>query len=97
MGIYLNGATTARPEETLLNNNPNKELTMSDANNRTTTWPELAIGLYDRLTGRQAEIAYEFDGFELDVPSSATPDATHAHWKLNGTLRVSMRDHAHAS
>ena len=69
---------------------------MSDANNGTTDWPELAIGLYERLTGRQAEIAYEFDGFEVDVPSSATPGATHAHWKLNGTLRVSTRDHAHA-
>ncbi|MEY3032531.1 MAG: hypothetical protein RLZZ622_1006, partial [Planctomycetota bacterium] len=25
------------------------------------SWPDLAIGLYDRLTGRQAEIAYEFE------------------------------------
>jgi hypothetical protein len=26
----------------------------------TKTWPDLAIGLYERLTGRNAEITYEF-------------------------------------
>ncbi len=26
----------------------------------TNTWPDLAISLYERLTGRNAEIAYEF-------------------------------------
>lgn len=54
----------------------------------TKTWPELAIGLYDKLTGRDAEITYEFDDFELDVPSKAGDDAEHAHWKMNGTLRI---------
>jgi hypothetical protein len=61
----------------------------------TTNWPELAIGLYDRLTGRQAEIAYEFDNFSVDIPSSTSADAEHANWKMNGTLRISTRDHAH--
>jgi len=28
------------------------------------TLPDLAIGLYDRLTGRDAEISYNFDNFE---------------------------------
>ncbi len=61
----------------------------------TTNWPELAIGLYDRLTGRQAEIAYEFDNFSVDIPSSTSADAEHANWKMNGTLRISTRDQAH--
>ncbi len=65
---------------------------MADPNGGTQTWPELAIGLYDRLTGRQAEISYEFDEFELDVPSSASANAHHAHWKVNGTLKVRTRD-----
>jgi hypothetical protein len=30
-----------------------------------TTWPELAISLYDKLTGRGAEITYEFE--QLDI------------------------------
>jgi len=60
--------------------------------NETTTWPDLAIGLYDKLTGRNAEITYEFDNFELHVPSGASESAKHAPWKMNGTLRVSTRD-----
>lgn len=68
---------------------------MSD-NKGTTNWPELAIGLYDRLTGRQAEIAYEFEDFSLDIPSSTADDAEHAQWKMNGTLRIKTRDQTHA-
>lgn len=62
----------------------------------TTNWPELAIGLYDRLTGRQAEIAYAFDNFSVDIPSSTSAEAEHAHWKMNGTLRISTRDQSHS-
>jgi len=29
------------------------------------TWPELAIGLYERLTGRGAEITYEFEDMQM--------------------------------
>ena len=57
----------------------------------TQTWPELAIGLFDKLTGRGAEIAYEFDNFELDVPSGTNSDES-AHWKMNGTLRIRTSD-----
>lgn len=54
----------------------------------TTTWPELAIGLYDRLTGRGAEISYEFIDMEVAVPSKTGDDAEHAHWKVDGELRI---------
>ncbi len=60
----------------------------------TKTWPDLAIGLYEVLTGRGAEITYEFDNFELLIPSSASADATHAKWKMNGVLKIRTRDHA---
>jgi hypothetical protein len=62
------------------------------ASHDTKTWPDLAIGLYDRLTGRGAEILYEFQDFELLIPSSATPDATHAKWRLNGIIKIRTRD-----
>jgi hypothetical protein len=62
------------------------------SNQDTRTWPELAIGLYDKLTGRDAEIAYAFDNFALHVPSSASADAEHARWKVDGTLRISTRN-----
>jgi hypothetical protein len=62
----------------------------------TTTWPELAAGLYDKLTGRNAEITYEFDQMEVWVPSGTGENAEHAHWKLNGTLRIRTRDNANS-
>jgi len=58
----------------------------------TTTWPDLAISLYDRLTGRNAEITYEFEDLEVDVPSGTGEDAEHAHWRVDGTLRVTTRE-----
>lgn len=62
-------------------------------NNETHTWPELAIGLYEALTGRNAEITYDFQNMEVFVPSSTGNEGVkHAHWKLNGTLKVRTRE-----
>lgn len=58
----------------------------------TTTWPDLAISLYDRLTGRNAEITYEAENLEIAVPSAASNDAVHATWRVSGTLRIRTRD-----
>jgi hypothetical protein len=58
----------------------------------TTTWPDLAIGLYERLTGRGATITYEFEDMEVDVPSKAGEDADHAHWRVDGTLRIQTEE-----
>jgi hypothetical protein len=58
----------------------------------TTTWPDLAISLYDRLTGRGAEIVYEFEGMEIEVPSGTGEDAEHAEWRLDGTVRITTRE-----
>lgn len=66
---------------------------MAEATN-TTTWPELAASLYDALTGRGAEIRYHFENMEVHVPSSASGNADHAPWKLNGTLSITTRNHA---
>ena len=61
-------------------------------NDSTTTWPDLAIGLYDKLTGRGAEITYEMSNFEVMVPSNASNEANHAKWVLNGTLKIRTQD-----
>jgi hypothetical protein len=58
----------------------------------TTSWPELAIGLYDRLTGRGAEIVYEFEDMEVAVPSKVGEDADHAHWQVDGTVRITTQE-----
>ena len=60
----------------------------------TQTWPDLAIGLYDRLTGRGAEISYEMENLEVHVPSSVGESGQHAKWVLNGQLRIRTRDEA---
>jgi hypothetical protein len=65
---------------------------MANLETQTTTWPDLAIGLYDKLTGRNAEIAYEFNNLEVSVPSSATDDASYATWKLNGSVKIRAQD-----
>ena len=64
------------------------------AQNETNTWPELAIGLYDKLTERNANIAYHFDNFEVAVPSSTSGQAESARWQMNGTLRVTTANEA---
>ena len=58
----------------------------------TQTWPDLAIGLYDKLTGRGAEITYEFHDVEISVPSSASSNAQHATWRVNGTVKIRTKD-----
>ena len=60
--------------------------------NDTQNWPDLAIGLYDRLTGRNAEITYEMDDLQVAVPSSTGSEATQANWRVSGTLKVRTRD-----
>jgi hypothetical protein len=62
------------------------------AQRETKTWEDLAIALYDALTGRKAEISYTFDNFEFMVPSSASPDADQAPWRVNGTIRIRTRE-----
>jgi hypothetical protein len=62
---------------------------MADA---TKDWSELALSLYDKLTGRNAEITYEADNVEVWVPSKIGGDAEHTLWKINGTLKIRTRD-----
>lgn len=65
---------------------------MNDKSTETTTWPDLAIGLYDKLTGRGAEIIYEFENLEVMIPSSAGANAEYARWKINGIMKLRTRD-----
>lgn len=64
---------------------PDKETPMSDA---TTTWPDLAEGLYERLTGRGTTISYRFDDLVVEVPGATGADAPRAAWRLHGTLHI---------
>jgi len=54
----------------------------------TKNWTDLAISLYERLTDRGAEIAYDFRNIEVQVPSKVGPAAEHTLWKVNGVLII---------
>ena len=58
----------------------------------TTNWPDLAIGLYQRLTGQNAKIAYDFADMHIKIPSGTGPKAEHAEWVLSGVLKIRTRD-----
>lgn len=68
--------------------------TLEERVEETTNWPDLAISLYDRLTGRGAEIVYEFDDMAVQVPSATGEEAEHAEWHLDGTVRITTRERA---
>ena len=59
---------------------------MTHPNESTQSWPDLAIGLYDKLTGRGAEITYDFEDFTVQVPDSTGANSAKAPWTVNGTL-----------
>ena len=86
--MTVRGTVAARALQT------HDEASMSE-HDETKTWPELAIGLFDALTGRGAEITYEFEDMTVMVPSKAGEGAEHAPWKLNGTIKIRTRDDAH--
>jgi hypothetical protein len=58
------------------------------------SWPDLAIGLYDLLTGRGAEITYELQNVEILVPDRIGPDAAHTKWVVSGSVRIRTSDRA---
>ena len=58
----------------------------------TKTWPELAIGLYDQLTSRNAEITYEFEKMKVYIPSGVGHEAKHAVWVLDGILKIRTQE-----
>lgn len=53
-----------------------------------TTFVDLGMALYERLTGRGAAINYEFKNMTVEVPRDTGANAPRATWKLDGTLRI---------
>jgi len=65
---------------------------MAEEMSSPTTWSDLAISLYDKLTGRHAEITYELNDLEIFVPVVASEKAEHVKWKLNGIVKIRTRE-----
>ena len=60
----------------------------------TKNWPDLALGLYERLTDLNSEITYKLSDMEVFVPSVVGQGAEHAHWKMNGAITISTENKA---
>lgn len=59
-----------------------------------TTWPDVAVTLFDLLSGRKAEVTWEFERMEIHVPITTGSDTEYAIWRLNGILKVRAREEA---
>lgn len=55
-------------------------------------WPDLAMAIWDGLTGRKAEITYQFDNLDVSIPHHVGEGCEHATWKLNGALKIRTAD-----
>lgn len=62
--------------------------------NEPANWPDLAMSLWDGLTGRKAEITYHFENLDVSIPHRVGKDCEYATWKLNGALKIRTTDKA---
>lgn len=64
---------------------------------QTTQWADLIGTLFDRLTGKEAVITYEFDNLIVDIPKAAGPGGKElgsAKWTVNGKLIIKAEAHS---
>jgi hypothetical protein len=64
---------------------------------QTTQWADLIATLFDRLTGKEAVITYEFDNLIVDIPKAAGPGGKElgsAKWTINGKLIIKAEAHS---
>ena len=64
-----------------------KQDSVSVEKSKPRSWEELAIGLYDKLTGRNAVIEYNFESFKVGVPRE-TSSKELTDWTISGKLSI---------
>ncbi len=55
------------------------------------SWPDFAVGLYGKLSGRGSKINYEFEDLDIFIPAKIG-ESDHFHWRLNGRINISTQD-----
>jgi hypothetical protein len=71
-----------------------KMSTNEKASQQNTQWTNLLTDLFDRLTGKGAEISYNFERLEIDIPRAAGPQGQElgsAKWLVNGRVTITAR------
>jgi hypothetical protein len=75
-----------------LNSNIDRDqMDQENINSKSTQWVDLISALFDRLTGKEAVVTYEFDNFVVDIPKAAGPGGKElgsAKWTVNGKLII---------
>ena len=82
------------------NTTGNSQENQENLNSKTTQWADLVSALFDRLTGKEAVITYEFDHLVIDIPKAAGPggkDLGSAKWTVNGKLIIKAEAHSRSS
>jgi hypothetical protein len=57
-------------------------------------WSSVLKEVVDKLTGKNMDVTYNFDNFEIDVPKATGPDGRNlgsAKWKINGKFIFSTQ------
>ena len=63
-------------------------------------WTDILKEVVDKLTGKNMQVVYDFQDFEIDVPKATGPEGKElgsAKWKINGkfTLSTELRDESY--
>jgi hypothetical protein len=63
-------------------------------------WTDIMKEVVDKLTGKNMQVVYDFQDFEIDVPKATGPEGKElgsAKWKINGkfTLSTELRDESY--
>jgi hypothetical protein len=77
--------------------NGNTDSNQDSQGGQTTQWADLIGTLFDRLTGKEAVITYEFDNLIVDIPKAAGPGGKElgsAKWTINGKLIIKAEAHS---
>jgi len=72
-------------------NKDNYQRDQENSNTQTSNWVDLISALFDRLTGKEAIITYEFDNLIIDIPRASGPGGKElgsAKWTINGRLII---------
>lgn len=72
-------------------NKGNYQGDQENENSQTSNWVDLIGALFDRLTGKEAIITYQFDNLVIDIPRASGPGGKElgsAKWTINGKLII---------
>lgn len=66
----------------------------AEGTQQVTNFTDLAKEMWSYLTGRGAEINYQFVDMRVEVPRDTGAQSARAVWMLNGTLRITTAEGA---